>query len=127
MDGAPEDRVPGDEMASHELAPDAPPGRAAGTDLGGPMAGTGAAAADTGGADVVTPAGAAASPGSPPARSGIRHLRGTRGLWLSIFGVSLGLFIIRFLIPTPVGQADNRDGPRLMCGRGLGLAPVVPR
>ena len=119
--------MPGDEMASHELAPDAPPGRAAGTDLGGPMAGTGAAAADTGGADVVTPAGAAASPGSPPARSGIRHLRGTRGLWLSIFGVSLGLFIIRFLIPTPVGQADNRDGPRLMCGRGLGLAPVVPR
>jgi hypothetical protein len=46
---------------------------------------------------------------------------------LSIFGVSLGLFIVRFLIPTPVGQADNRDGPRLMCGRGLGLGPVFPR
>jgi hypothetical protein len=54
-------------------------------------------------------------------------LRGTSGLWLSIFGVSLGLFIIRFLVPTPVGQADNRDGPRLMCGRGLGLAPVLRR
>jgi hypothetical protein len=44
--------------------------------------------------------------------------------WLSIFGVSLGLFIVRFLVPVPVGQADNRDGPRLMCG--LGLGPVVP-
>jgi hypothetical protein len=28
--------------------------------------------------------------------------------------------LIRFLVPTPVGQADNRDGPRLMCGLGLG-------
>ena len=47
-------------------------------------------------------------------------------LWLSIAGVSLGLFLIRFLVPTPVGQADNRDGPRLMCGV-FGLGPVVPR
>jgi hypothetical protein len=44
-------------------------------------------------------------------------------LWLSVFGVSLGLFLIRFLVPTPVGQADNRDGPRLMCG--LGVGPVT--
>jgi hypothetical protein len=47
--------------------------------------------------------------------------------WLSIFGASLGLLLIRFLVPVPVGQADNRDGPRLMCGRGLHLGPVVPR
>jgi hypothetical protein len=47
--------------------------------------------------------------------------------WVSIFGLSLGLFLVRFLVPVPVGQADNRDGPRLMCGRGLGLGPVVPR
>jgi hypothetical protein len=46
--------------------------------------------------------------------------------WLSIFGASFGLLLIRFLVPVPVGQADNRDGPRLMCGRGLHLAPVVP-
>jgi hypothetical protein len=46
--------------------------------------------------------------------------------WLSIFSVSLGLLAVRFLVPGPVAQADNRDGPRLMCGRGLGLAPVVP-
>jgi hypothetical protein len=44
--------------------------------------------------------------------------------WLSIFGVSVVLFIVRFLVPVPVGQADNRDGPRLMCS--LGLGPVIP-
>jgi len=41
------------------------------------------------------------------------------GLWLSLFTVSLGLFIVRFLVPTPVGQADNHDGPRLMCDQGV--------
>jgi hypothetical protein len=46
--------------------------------------------------------------------------------WLVIFGGSLALLLIRFLIPGPAGQADNRDGPRLMCGRGLGLGPVYP-
>lgn len=60
-----------------------------------------------------------------PARSGLRRLSEPRWLWLSVFAVSLGLFLIRFLIPVPVGQADNRDGPRLMCG-ALGLNPVVP-
>ena len=34
--------------------------------------------------------------------------------------MSLGALLIRFLVPAPVGQADNRDGPRLMCGLGLG-------
>jgi len=43
--------------------------------------------------------------------------------WLWIFAVSLGLFLVRFLVPTPVAQADNRDGPRLLCG--LGLGPVT--
>ncbi len=56
--------------------------------------------------------------GGVPAR-----LRGPAGRWLAIFGASLGLLLIRFLVPTPVGQADNRDGPRLMCG--LGLGPVT--
>lgn len=59
------------------------------------------------------------------AQSGLRRIGGPTWLWLSIFSVSLGLFLIRFLVPTPVGQADNRDGPRLMCG-ALGLNPVVP-
>jgi hypothetical protein len=61
------------------------------------------------------------------ARRGIGGMRGDRIGWLAIFGASLGLFLVRFLVPTPVGQADNRDGPRLMCGRGLGVGPVLPR
>lgn len=48
------------------------------------------------------------------------HLPGPAARWLSIFTVSLGLFFLRFLVPSPVGQADNRDGPRLMCGLGVG-------
>jgi hypothetical protein len=59
------------------------------------------------------------------ARLGLRRLCEPGWLWLSVFGVSLGLFFVRFLVPVPVGQADNRDGPRMMCG-ALGLSPVVP-
>jgi hypothetical protein len=44
---------------------------------------------------------------------------------VSIFGVSLGLLLVRFLVPVPVAQADNQDGPRMMCG-ALNLTPVVP-
>lgn len=33
------------------------------------------------------------------------------------------LFLLRFLVPSPVGMADDGDGPRLMCG--LGVAPVT--
>ena len=62
-------------------------------------------------------------PLSRPGRGAARYLRGTTGRGLAIFGVSLGLLLIRFLVPTPVGQADNRDGPRLFCG--LGLGPVT--
>jgi hypothetical protein len=43
--------------------------------------------------------------------------------WAAIFGGTLVLFIVRFLVPSPVGMADNGDGPRLMCG--LGVAPVT--
>lgn len=43
-------------------------------------------------------------------------------LGLPVFAVSLALFLARFLLPSPVGQADNRDGPRLMCNMGLGPA-----
>jgi len=50
-------------------------------------------------------------------------LPGPVRVWLAIFAASLGAFLIRFLVPVPVAQADNRDGPRLMCG--LGLAPVT--
>lgn len=59
-----------------------------------------------------------------PARPGAWHLSGYARRWLTVFTASLGLFIIRFLVPTPVGQADNHDGPRLMCG--VGMRAVVP-
>lgn len=114
--------MPGDEIASHELAHEpANDGPAAPASGAGP-AGT---AAGAGGIDAVPPGGAATTR-DWRASSGIRRLRRTPGLWLSIFCVSLGLFLVRFLVPTPVGQADNRDGPRLMCGV-FGLGPVVPR
>lgn len=51
------------------------------------------------------------------------HLTRPVRTWLLIFAGSLALFLIRFLVPTPVGQADNRDGTRLTCG--LGLGPVT--
>lgn len=72
---------------------------------------------------MATPAGQATTPVSRPARRGISGLPVPSRQWLAIFGVSLALFLVRFLVPVPVGQADNRDGPRLMCG--LGLAKVV--
>ena len=43
--------------------------------------------------------------------------------WLTVFAGSLVLFLARFLLPSPVGMADNGDGPRLLCG--LGVAPVT--
>jgi hypothetical protein len=52
-------------------------------------------------------------------RSGVRFA----ALWLGIFTVSTGLFLLRFLVPVPVGMADQGDGPRLMCG--LGVLPVT--
>lgn len=46
-------------------------------------------------------------------------LRRQARLWLSVFGVSLALFAIRLLVPVPVAEADDKDGPRLMCGLGV--------
>lgn len=62
-------------------------------------------------------------PGVRVPRLRLRRPRGSAGRWLSIFAASFGLFLIRFLVPVPVGQADNRDGPRLMCD--LGMGPVT--
>jgi hypothetical protein len=36
------------------------------------------------------------------------------------------LFIVRFLVPTPVGQADNHDGLRVMCDLGVWAVTMVP-
>jgi hypothetical protein len=45
------------------------------------------------------------------------------GRWTAIFGGSMALFLVRFLVPSPVGMADNGDGPRLVCG--LGVTPAT--
>ena len=99
--------VAGDRLARHELAVD-------GAEVGVGVVDPGRDAADRGEAVTAEPA-AAEPPGGVAAR-----LRGSTGRWLMIFGVSLGLFLVRFLVPVPVGQSDNRDGPRLMCAMGLG-------
>lgn len=67
-----------------------------------------------------------AAGGGRPAVLSVRGLGGTAGRWLGIFSVSLAALLVRFLVPVAVGQADNRDGPRLMCGRLLGMEPVFP-
>ena len=67
-----------------------------------------------------------AAPGSSadgPGGSPTRRLAGAAAAWASVFAASLGLFTVRFLVPVPVGLADNHDGPRLMCG--LGVGPVT--
>lgn len=57
------------------------------------------------------------------ARLGPRRVPVSAVRWLSIFGVSLALFLVRLLVPAPIGQADNRDGPRVMCA--FGVVPVT--
>jgi hypothetical protein len=80
--------------------------------------------------DDVTTHGAAG--GSPLSSRGsgrfaqVPWLRGAPGRWLLVFAASLTAFLVRLLVPVAVGQADNRDGPRVMCGRPLGMAPVYP-
>jgi hypothetical protein len=66
------------------------------------------------GDDVTSP-----GPAGGRVRSLAGRLPGQAGLWLGVFTVSLTAFLIRFLVPVPVGQADNRDGPRVMCGLGV--------
>ena len=121
----------GEEASQHEL-----PGH-------GPAADTGAAPARqdlpaTPGASVVTPEASVATPDGPVAtpdgpaavpRRGLTRLLArlpySARLGVPVFAVSLALFLVRFLLPGPVGQADNRDGPRLMCNMGLGPANPV--
>jgi len=77
-----------------------------------------AALPDLGGAEQVTSGSTGGLSAYRAARSANRLVRSS-GLRLSLFAVSLGLFIVRFLVPTPVGQADNHDGPRVMCDLGV--------
>src|SRR5262249_15073898 len=71
-------------------------------------------------APVTTPEGPAAVPQRRPVW--LAWLPPSARLGLPVLAVSLALLLARFLLPSPVGQADNRDGPRLMCNLGLGPA-----
>jgi hypothetical protein len=73
---------------------------------------------DPGGAEQVAPGNTGGLSAYRTTRSVNRLVR-SAGLRLWLFAVSLGLFIVRFLVPTPVGQADNHDGPRVMCDLGV--------
>ena len=73
---------------------------------------------DPGGAEQIASGGTGELSAYRAARSVNRLVR-SAGLRLWLFAVSLGLFIVRFLVPTPVGQADNHDGPRVMCDLGV--------
>jgi hypothetical protein len=102
--------VPGDELAGRDVAgPD--PQSAPGDGAASPVH---AAQPPAGAPDRLARLRAAAA---ALARSGSARL------WTGIFAASLAAFLIRFLVPVPVAQADNRDGPRLLCG--LGLSPVI--
>jgi hypothetical protein len=62
-------------------------------------------------------------PDDQPARPLSRRMLGPAACWLAVFAVSLGLFTVRFLVPVPVGMANDGDGARLMCG--FGVQPVT--
>jgi hypothetical protein len=88
-----------------------------GTEGAGPQATAGPAPVTS--AQQVPPA----HQGDQPAGSLASQLIGPAVGWLSIFVVSFGLFVLRFLVPVPVGMANDGDGARLMCG--FGVQPVT--
>ncbi|GAB3486125.1 hypothetical protein [Amycolatopsis cihanbeyliensis] len=44
--------------------------------------------------------------------------KGSTRFGLGLYGVSLAVLLLRFLVPRPVGMADNGDGWRLLCQLG---------
>ncbi|MEW2500150.1 hypothetical protein AB0878_06660 [Amycolatopsis sp. NPDC047767] len=45
--------------------------------------------------------------------------RRSTALGLGVFGVSLAVLLVRFLVPRPVSMSDNGDGFRVLCGAGI--------
>jgi hypothetical protein len=105
--------VPEEERTAAETAGDS---AATGDDRGA------AAPASPDGSVTGSP-GTEAQAAGAPGRSRPWRVTGVVGLWLSIFAGSMGLFTVRFLVPVPVGTANNGDGARLMCA--FGVAPVT--
>ncbi|RSM83463.1 hypothetical protein DL991_02640 [Amycolatopsis sp. WAC 01375] len=54
------------------------------------------------------------SPSRPAALEASSRLFG-----LSVFAAALTVLLVRFLVPRPVGMADNGDGFRVLCGAGI--------
>ena len=78
---------------------------------------------DPGGAEQVA-SGSTGGPSAYRAARSVNRLVRSAALWLWLFAISLGLFIVRFLVPTPGGQADNHHGPRVMCDLGVWAVPL---
>ncbi len=49
----------------------------------------------------------------------VRRLNAELALGLGVFGASLTLLLIRFLVPRPVSLSDNGDGLRVLCAVGI--------
>ncbi|WP_434533325.1 hypothetical protein [Amycolatopsis carbonis] len=45
--------------------------------------------------------------------------RRSTALGFGVFGVSLAVLLVRFLVPRPVSMSDNGDGFRVLCGAGI--------
>ncbi|UOX87010.1 hypothetical protein MUY14_35555 [Amycolatopsis sp. FBCC-B4732] len=48
-----------------------------------------------------------------------RRLPAEARLGIGVFGASLALFVLRFLVPRPVAMSNNGDGGRVLCGAGI--------
>ncbi|MEV7093165.1 hypothetical protein AB0M80_09965 [Amycolatopsis sp. NPDC051045] len=48
-----------------------------------------------------------------------RQLGAEARLGLGVFGASLALFAVRFLVPRPIAMSNNGDGARVLCGAGI--------
>ncbi|MFD9892032.1 hypothetical protein ACFWY9_22040 [Amycolatopsis sp. NPDC059027] len=54
-----------------------------------------------------------------PSPAPVRRFRVEALLGLGVFGATLALLLIRFLVPRPVAMSDNGDGFRVLCGAGI--------
>ncbi|MEV5720267.1 hypothetical protein AB0L41_40830 [Amycolatopsis mediterranei] len=48
-----------------------------------------------------------------------RQLSAEARLGIGVFGTSLALFVVRFLVPRPIAMSNNGDGGRVLCGAGI--------
>ena len=48
-----------------------------------------------------------------------RRLNAEARLGIGVFGTSLALFVVRFLVPRPIAMSNNGDGLRVLCGAGI--------